>query len=230
MNRILYTTSLLLLLPLQLFSQVHSADNIAKDSLDAPYTKHEIIEFYRCLVHGIDMKPILTWDDRIKAVISREHELTQGYDLNVIYKIIDEAVAFTDGEWVDTIIALWFPNGNTVYHQLSDGSWNHIWLPNGTDAFDMSSRPWFFMRPAIINDRDGYVNIREAPNAQSKIVRRIKENEIFYFTPLSKAEWYPVYLREALPSLGYIHKSRIKTYDGFPNKLKILVKKMRGGC
>lgn len=229
MNRMLYTI-LLFLLTLQLFSQVRSVDIIAKDRLDAPCTKHEIKKFYRCLMRGLDMKPILTWDDRIKAVILKKDELTQGYDLDAIYKIVDEASVFTDGEWIDTIVALSFPNGNTVYHQLSDGSWNRIWLPNGTDVFDISSTPWMFMRPAIINDSDGYVNIREYPDAYSKIVRTIKENELFYFTPISKDEWYPVYVEERLPCIGFIHKSRIKTFDDFPKWLKNRVKELRGGC
>lgn len=61
----------------------------------------------------------------------------------------------------------------------------------------------------MINDPDGYVNIREKPNAHSKIVRKIKKNELFYFTPISRAEWYPVSLKEISPCIGYIHKSRI---------------------
>lgn len=217
-------------LPLQLFSQIRFADNDAKDNLSAPYTRSEIKDFYRCLVQGLTMKTMLIRDDIIKTVISKEDEITQGYDLDDIYRIIDDATAFTDGEWIDTIVALSFPNGNTIYHQLSDGAYNHIWLPNGCCLFDNSSNPWMFMRPAIINDTDGYVNIRERPSAHSKIVRTIKEDELFYFTPISKAEWYPVYIEERLPCIGFIHKSRIKTYGDFPEWLKKIVKELRGGC
>lgn len=81
--------------------------------------------------------------------------------------------------------------------------------------------------PAIINDPDGYVNIREKSNVKSKVVRQIKENELFYFTPLFKTEWYPVYLDENEPCIGYIHQSRIKTFEDFPGWLQEEVRKAR---
>ena len=220
----------ILLLSLPFFLQDLSAKNYATDNESAPITRREIKEFYRRLIMGLDMTPLLLNPPQIKSVISKRNAITQGYDLDSICKIIDNAPAFTDGEWIDTIVALSFPNGNVIYHQLSDGAWNHIWLPNGNCLFDNSSTPWMFMRPAIIDDPDGYVNIREKPNGHSTIVRKIEENELFYYTPISKEEWYPVYLEEGLPSIGYIHKSRIKTFDKFPEWLKKKVKELRGGC
>ena len=151
---------------------------------------------------GTDLHAVWLSDNEIKLVLLREKELTQGYALNDIFKLIDNAHAFTDGEWMDTIVALSFPNGNTIYHQISDGGgWNHIWLADGYDALAPFSSPWMWTRIALINDSDGFVNIHEKPNVHSKTVRTIKDNEIFYFTPISKSEWYPVSLKEYFPSI-----------------------------
>ena len=222
---------ILMCLCLQLFLQGIPAENIVEDDVFASNTKRRIKTFYSMLIQNKKMDLLHFKPYEIKSILSKKQIITQGYDLKTICKIIDEAKAFTDGERWDTIVALSFPNGNTVYHQLGEGVlWSYIWLPDGKEVFDTSSEPYLFMRIAIISDSDGYVNVREKPDAHSKIVRRIKENELFYFTPISKAEWYPVYLDEALPCIGYIHKSRIKTYGDFPDWLKKKVKKMRGGC
>lgn len=204
--------------------------NVAKDDVSAPMTKNEIKRFYRKLIQGEEMKSMLIDPPQIKSILDKKQALTQGYDLKTIYHVINNARAFTDGEWLDTIVALSFPNKNVIYFENTEAYIYRIWLPDGSDALNYSSYPYLFMRIAIISDSDGYVNVREKPDAHSKIVRRIKENELFYFTPISKAEWYPVYLKEALPCIGYIHKSRIKTYGDFPDWLKKKVKKMRGGC
>ena len=225
MKKVIY-----ILLSLQFFVQTVSAEDVAKDDVAAPMTRSVIKKFYKKLVQGEEMKSLSLDSYRAQLLRSKKQLLTQGYDLNMIYKVIDKAKAYTDGEWMDTIVALSFPNGNTVYHQLTDGLWNHVWLPNGHDAFDTSLTPSSYKRIAMINDPDGYVNIREKPNANSKIVRKIREGEMFYFTPISKAEWYPVYLKEAPPCIGYIHKSRIKTFGDFPKKLQDKIKHRLRGC
>ena len=159
----------------------------------------------------------------------KRDQLTQGIDFDNMKKVINQSITCYDGDWIDSLVFLSFPNAETICFQLSDFSpmLNRIWLPNGQKEFGNIS---LLKRPAIINDPDGYVNIREKPDIHSRIIRRIRENELFYFTPTSKSDWYPVYLNEALPCIGYIHKSRIKTYGDFPDWLKKKVRKMRGGC
>ena len=84
--------------------------------------------------------------------------------------------------------------------------------------------------PAIINDPDGYVNIRKEPNVKSEIVAKIKLNELFFYTLMPKTDWYPVYYDDDGPCIGYIHKSRIKTFEDFPKWLQEKVRIMRDGC
>ncbi|MCD8742026.1 SH3 domain-containing protein [Mucilaginibacter roseus] len=67
---------------------------------------------------------------------------------------------------------------------------------------------------AIINDKDGFVNIRKQPSLEAKIIARINDDEIFWIEEL-KQDWYGVYFSKGDESdvtakRGYIHKSRVK--------------------
>ena len=87
---------------------------------------------------------------------------------------------------------------------------------------------WFtsaFCQFALIQDIDGYTNIREKPDAKSKIIHKVYNNEVFiynYEIYLDSAKWVPVYLQPNDFSLGlskskdikgYIHRSRIKPLE-----------------
>jgi Bacterial SH3 domain len=70
---------------------------------------------------------------------------------------------------------------------------------------------------AIIDDKDGFTNVREEPNVKSKIVGKIKEGELFYNRFIEhNSDWIEVETEENLS--GYVHVSRIK----FLNNLKQL--------
>ena len=94
---------------LQLFCLGITAENVAKDDVSAPMTKNEIKRFYRKLIQGEEMKSMLINPPQIKSILDKKQALTQGYDLKTIYHVINNARAFTDGEWLDTIVALSFP-------------------------------------------------------------------------------------------------------------------------
>jgi hypothetical protein len=64
-------------------------------------------------------------------------------------------------------------------------------------------------RKGIIQDPDGYVNIREKRSIGSKILGTIKDGEIFYFWELT-GNWYVVQTAQGLR--GFVHKTRIKEY------------------
>jgi len=61
---------------------------------------------------------------------------------------------------------------------------------------------------ATINDPDGYTNVREAMNTNSKIVAKIYEGERFDTYPSSESNWWLIKTKKGIK--GYIHKSRIK--------------------
>lgn len=65
---------------------------------------------------------------------------------------------------------------------------------------------------AIIQDSDGYVNMRSEPSNSGKIIRKLIASDMF-FCLKPDGDWYAiaVYVKDSLQySSGYIHKSRVK--------------------
>ena len=61
----------------------------------------------------------------------------------------------------------------------------------------------------IINDPDGYTNVRKGPGINYEIITRVLDNEIFYIEESSN-DWYLIYLVEQNYTDGYIHASRVR--------------------
>ncbi len=191
------------------------ASNKAQDSICRDY----VIEFYKILYIGISR------DCEIKNKTDLCDHLSQGK----IYEIVRKAPVFNDGAWIHSFIEIKLSDKQTIYFQVNmipPTEIDCVWLSDGTALSDHSETKEYFIRPAIINDSDGYTNIRKQPNANSEIVRRILKNELFFFTPTSKSDWYRVYNSFLSPCIGYIHKSKITVYDDFPESIKNKVRKI----
>lgn len=70
-----------------------------------------------------------------------------------------------------------------------------------------------FSQYGIIEDKEGFVNIREQSNAKSKILDTVHSGRILYFFQVDEqiGEWLDCnYLRNNKNISGYIHKSRVK--------------------
>ena len=69
----------------------------------------------------------------------------------------------------------------------------------------------------IINDKDGYVNVRDKPSLTGKILRRISEDDIFY-SVCNNDDWCSVYTVNDINewSEGFIHKNRIALLSSLP--------------
>lgn len=65
------------------------------------------------------------------------------------------------------------------------------------------------LQKAVINDPDGYTNVRKGQGSGTAIVGRINDGEVFYVQKLSNNSWWPVYLQKNGTRLGYMHKSRV---------------------
>ena len=61
---------------------------------------------------------------------------------------------------------------------------------------------------AVINDPDGYTNVRFGQGTKYDIITRVTEGEIFYTIPQKTTDWWPV--RTTDGKHGYMHSSRIK--------------------
>lgn len=60
---------------------------------------------------------------------------------------------------------------------------------------------------AVINDPEGYTNIRAGKGSQFGIIARVNAGEVFYTTPQQSTDWWPV--RTQANQYGYMHRSRI---------------------
>ena len=70
---------------------------------------------------------------------------------------------------------------------------------------------WNDVKTALINDPDGYTNIRNEPGTTSEIIDKLYEGEFFRYWPNTESNWLVVYKFDRL--YGYVHKSRILDLD-----------------
>jgi len=61
---------------------------------------------------------------------------------------------------------------------------------------------------AIIDDPDGYTNVRNGMSTNAKIIDRLNKGENFEVFPSSSNNWWIVYTKSNVT--GYVHKSRIR--------------------
>jgi|GEM_PF-1269753 len=67
--------------------------------------------------------------------------------------------------------------------------------------------PSIYNLTAVIDDPDGFTNVRSKKSSTSQIVAKIRENERFY-TYKQNESWWQV--KTASGKVGYVHVSRIK--------------------
>ena len=60
----------------------------------------------------------------------------------------------------------------------------------------------------LINDKDGYTNVRIVPGKFGKVIRKIYSGEEFLYIPSQCSSWWGSLNTDG--SYGYMHKSRIK--------------------
>ncbi|WKN43521.1 SH3 domain-containing protein [Tunicatimonas pelagia] len=72
---------------------------------------------------------------------------------------------------------------------------------------------------AIINDADGYTNVRDGKSSQSNIIDKIYKNELFYFHPEAGENWLIV--NKFWNVYGYVHRSRIQSIETLTTDSKI---------
>ena len=150
-----------------------------------------VLNFYKNVVFRMDSAKICNYMDL--SIFQNRKELTFGYSEREIESIVSKAKSYDEGYMLDSMVQVDFPNGRTLYFEVSyEGllSVNIIWLSDGSN---LNARNELLKRPAIINDKDGFVNIRKEPNGNSTILDEIYENELFYYTPEYGKNWYRIY-------------------------------------
>lgn len=71
------------------------------------------------------------------------------------------------------------------------------------------------VRLAVIEDPDGFVNVRSRPDVKSDVVLKIQKDEFFTCEP-SESEWW--FVKDFFDNEGYMHKSRIRLIKDLPGK------------
>jgi hypothetical protein len=165
-----------------------------------------------------------------------KEQLTQGLNYESICKQIEESPVYNEGTEFSMLLELKLTERNIIFFELNKDTpkqIQYIWLSSGESLGDLvqgNKTIEKLKRPGIINDPDGYSNVRDKPDKNSQITAKFIKDEVFYYTPTNDSDWWCVYKEEGGKQVGYIHKSRILKYADFPPKLKEKVKKQRGGC
>jgi len=160
--------------------------------------------------------------------------------LESILNKIDSAEIFHDGVLNERMLVLKTYNGELIHILIVDGTIvGDVYLPNGNSLNQVILRKdviYGLRRVGLINDPDGYVNVRESGSIDGRVIGKIKENELFYYRPIGNINWYPVYKTNNFmgqlgvrPIWGYIHKSRITKFKDFPEDIKKTVIESRTG-
>lgn len=192
-------------------------------SEDCRMTKECLISFYEKLLNNQDDEVFVLTREKLDTIRHHRDLLTKGYTLNEIKSFIENARWFTDGEYCDTTIELTFPNGNVLYYQVSDAfTLNHLWLGDGREL----GSSWLYRRPACIKDSLGSVAIRKSQDSLSEATATFSIDELFYYTPDINEQWLKVYVDENSPCIGFVHKSQIKNFEEFSEKLKQKIRDM----
>jgi hypothetical protein len=71
-------------------------------------------------------------------------------------------------------------------------------------------------KKAVINDPDGFTNVREGKSVNYSVIARLYENEVFYAHPSNASNWYPVITKKGIK--GYVHNSRISFLNNNSNQ------------
>ncbi|NJM16223.1 MAG: SH3 domain-containing protein, partial [Bacteroidales bacterium] len=130
---------------------------------------------------------------------------------NIIYKSLLYQENITHVVSLD----LSFPNGKTIYFYLNGYIdepvyITNIFLCNGESLLNKIDKTGQseLKRVAVINDKDGYTNVREEPYGEAKILWVVSEGEKFYFTPNSDKNWWKVESYDGQKK-GYMYQNRI---------------------
>ena len=138
-------------------------------------------------------------------------------------KVISNSSIFETGIPGIVEVVLSFPNSMNVYFHLSvyEGEATKIqdiFTSNGQSIFNSLETRGnkVLKRIAIVNDPDGYTNIREWQGVDAPIIGKVLEGNLFFYIPNSKSDWCKVQLINSC-KWGYMHKSRI-TFYGMLNR------------
>jgi hypothetical protein len=170
----------------------------------------------------------------LKKIKPYLNELTGGLPKDEIFKIIDKTEVFDEGLQFAVYLELSFSINDKIYLELGSdipSIIDKIWLSDGTllsNRVRNESPVQKLLLVGVINDKNGYTNVREAPSNDAKVIDKITDKEYFYYVPNSNSDWWQVSRKDDIKAIvGYVHKSRILKYSAMPNEIKQKIVKDR---
>lgn len=204
--------------------------------------KSIVKDFYALLYNQQPSNQILSevyWDASLDSGMFKKikpylNELTGGLPKDEIYRIIDKAEVSDEGLQFAVYLELSFSKNNRIYFELGSdipSIIDKIWLSDGIllgSKVRSESPVQKLLLVGIINDKDGYTNVREAPSNEAKVIDKITDKEFFYYVPNSNSDWWQVSRKDDIKAIvGYLHKSRILKYSAMPTEIKQKIAKDR---
>lgn len=204
--------------------------------------KNVLKDFYALLYNQTTTNLMLSdvyWDasldtGMLKKVKPYLEELTNGFSKDEIFRIIDNAELCNEGLQFAVYLKLSFPKKYRIYFELGSdmpSKIDKIWLSDGTllsSKVRNESPVQKLLLVGVINDKDGFTNVREGPSTESKVIDKITANEYFFYIPSSTSDWWQVSRKDDVKAIiGFVHNSRILKYSSIKNEMKRKIEKDR---
>jgi len=164
--------------------------------------KSEDLSAFKDYQEGIDAKKQVAEYQMKQDSILKEQvsQLLKDGKVDSALKLIKEN-ATSSQKIKDELFSSISPSKNNQQEQKSDI--NHF--DNASDNNQNTKQQY-----AIINDPDGYTNVRNGPGPNFSILGIVRDGEIFEVSINKNSEWWVVKSKGGLS--GYMHRSRIKLY------------------
>lgn len=159
--------------------------------------------------------------------VSNRKALTQGLSEDKLSEVIANASVVDDGSEMCKLVILSFADNNHVYFEVNrddEHDINAIWLTNGKNI----DGPLLLMRPCIAKGDNKIIYAN--PSSESAVVSAMKENTLFFFSPINSSNWLALYNDKRDELIGYIRIYDILTFELFPDGMKERVKGQINGC
>ena len=140
-------------------------------------------------------------------------------DTTLMDSLISNSVLYDETSPSDIAIDVKLSNNKAIYFYLNKYAdeavyITNIYIENGESFYnhlfttDENMPDSFLYRLAIINDPDGYTNVRKGTGTKYPIVGKFFIDEVFAFIPNSNNNWWKVKNKSGT-IVGFMHKSKI---------------------